>query len=565
MTQPPYGSGASAVAFVDDTSFVTSIGALSTISGSSSGPFVSDGYVWLYASSGTPLRLLTQSSRSTVSLVVAPDRQRVAAGGGPTIHVVPLDGGTVTQLSGGNVGTSLAFTADSASLFAGGTNGFSFKAEIGRFDLASGQSLLADLLDTYEVVGLLPEANGTQVTVATRGLPSPSNKRSYRALLRSSDLSVQSRLPLPELTTFKRDPRTGGDFVATRNSVQGVTLPGADIVAAAPHPTQPKAVTLHFDGTLRLVDLFRRRVEDEIRANVRGYDVAVSPDGLQVVVAGIQPPLSAFVLLPGVRPPPAGVGPACGNGQRDPGEACDGNTGSCTSLGFGAGTWRCNSDCTIDRSACTGLTGGWSCPAQARSDGRCDCGCDAPDPDCGPNPSAAACDTSACQNGTRPAKNAPWTCAIDTCANMPAEGRCAQNSYERCDSAGMKHAVSCTCVARRGAPTCQVATMQNCLVNVGNSTVYYTCTGQGAACLYSGQPGGACVQNYAGCNSSAPACLGSDKLRFTCNGGQPVVYDCFALGGACQTNRCTGLQRNASCGPNFECAVGLSCTSGICQ
>ncbi|MCK6546169.1 hypothetical protein L6R52_09895 [Myxococcota bacterium] len=46
--------------------------------------------------------------------------------------------------------------------------------------------------------------------------------------------------------------------------------------------------------------------------------------------------------------------PSCGNGVRDPGEACDGAALGTTCLdgGYSGGTLGCHANCTLDRSAC---------------------------------------------------------------------------------------------------------------------------------------------------------------------------------------------------------------------
>jgi len=300
-----------------------------------------------------------------------------------------------------------------------------------------------------------------------------------------------------------------------------------------------------------------------------------------VVAVGIQPALTAFTLTPGVRAPPAVQPPVCGNGVRDPGEACDGVGGSCSTLGYNGGSFSCRADCTIDRTSCTGLLPGWSCTPGTRNDGICDCGCDAPDPDCGPSARASACQRSSCQNGTMPALDAPWTCSLDNCANVAPEGRCSGDMLQLCDASGVLQQVHCsryasgssasgnyssgTCQARMGAPTCDVPSSQSCIVGVGATSAFFSCRGAGAACVFSGTAGGACEEGYSSCGSHQPTCLGSDKLQLDCNAGQPLVIDCFALAGACSNSKCVGLRQGAPCSAAMECRAGLTCTNGACQ
>jgi len=274
MTQPPYGSGGSRVTFIDNTTFVASLGVLSTLSGGA--PFVSDGKIYVYDTQGLQLRQLTQLSRTTVSLAVSPDGSTVAAGSmaGGVLQVVPTAGGTVTELGYGVSVDALAFSPDGRSLYAGGTQSYFGDTPVARFDLVSGQSIRSMALNSWSV-GIVPAANGTTLSVASDG--SGQYSRRLLTTMRASDLSSQGSAP-SVFTIYKRDPRTGQAFWATDNMVMGVAVPGPRIVAAAPHPTLAKAITLQYGGMLRLIDLPRGRVEDEVRANLTAYDVAISPD-----------------------------------------------------------------------------------------------------------------------------------------------------------------------------------------------------------------------------------------------------------------------------------------------
>ncbi len=579
-TQPPYGSGASLVTFVDNETLVTSIGVLSTTGGGSP-PFIFDGNIYVYDVKGTPLRKLTTLSRTAESLAVSSDGTLVAAGStaGGAIHVVPTDGGAVTELHYGVSVEALAFSPSGTSLYAGGGQSYFDDTHLTRFDLATGHSIDSMDINSWGVVGIVPSADGTSVTIASDG--SGENSQNLLTVFRATDLSVLSSSSA-ELIVFKKDPRTGAFFMATETKVMGVELAGAHIIAAAPHPTLPKAVTLHSDGMLRLVDLAKRRVEDEIRANIRARDVAISPDGRLVIAVGIEPSLAAFSLTPGTRPRLPPEPPLCGNGVKDPGEACDGAmAGSCTDLGYASGNWTCKTNCTIERSACVGLRAGWSCADKSRSDGVCDCGCDAQDPDCGPAATASACQTSACENGTQPALAQPWTCAIDGCTNVSLEGRCNGSVLEACTAAGALEQVSCrsyatgssttgdyqqgTCVSRLGAPTCEVPQGEPCTISLGQLKPLFTCRGAGAACVYSREAGGACVTGFQSCSTQETVCLGSDKLRLACNAGQPFVYDCFAQGGHCQDGGCIDLWLGAPCGDHLSCRAGMACVDEKCK
>lgn len=84
----------------------------------------------------------------------------------------------------------------------------------------------------------------------------------------------------------------------------------------------------------------------------------------------------------------------CGNGVREGDEACDGDDlagQSCGSLGRAGRDPRCDASCTgFDVSPCGPAE--WTCVADLWGDGRCDCGCGTPDPDCGGQTDSAACE-----------------------------------------------------------------------------------------------------------------------------------------------------------------------------
>jgi hypothetical protein len=124
----------------------------------------------------------------------------------------------------------------------------------------------------------------------------------------------------------------------------------------------------------------------------------------------------------------------CGCADRDP--AC-GNAG-CAGLG-------CEDDaCEVCRDVAGRPTpcGGFTCPPARASDGACDCGCGAPDPDCGGRGCALpACDVDACEvrHGADGAPILPeaFTCAVEAftdeacdCGCGAADPACVQGCSE---------------------------------------------------------------------------------------------------------------------------------------
>ena len=551
-TQPPYSSGASKLIFVDDTQFVASLGTLSSSTGKA--PFtVFDGYVTLFSRAGVRLRELASLSRTTMSLAVSADKSKVAAGSlaGGAIRVAslnPADAGSALELKAGIGVNALAFSPDGQSLFAGGTEQYFDPPPLRRFDLATKGQVASVPIQSFYIVGIAVNAAGDNVAVASTGSPTSATAKSRQTVMRATDLKSLLVTAAPDYVAFVKDPRTGALFTATSNHVMGVPVRGERIIVAAPHPTLPKAATLHFDGMLRLVNLSTGVVEDEVRANVQAYDVAFSPDGSRVVAAGIQPSLAAFDLVPGNKPwtAPASL---CGNGVVDVGEFCDGApSATCAAVGYTQGALKCTSACRLDVSSCIGRLSGWSCTKGAPNDGVCDCGCDVPDPDCGPSQRASACERSACANGTQPALAAPWTCTIDSCANLSPEGRCNNGVLEGCDDKGVLQRIYCSsyaasasssaCLANAGTPTCRAGLGKACVVSAGGFSTVLQCEGTDSACVYSGLAGGACRSGYAQCDSNVPVCLGADKLQVSCRGGQPMVMDCLALGTVCMNGKC---------------------------
>jgi hypothetical protein len=567
--RPPYGSSASRVVFADDTTLIAGVGVLSLFNGSLG---VGDGHVLVFDKSGMQLAELGYSASPVASLAVSPDRTRVAVGSnaGGQILIASIAGTEpAKQSSHGITVSALAWSPDGTSLFAGGTESYFDDPPVRRIDVASGAFIQSMPLKAVGIKALIVDAAGASIDAWTQGT---SMRGPTQATLRATDLAIQRVSNVAEYVVVRRDPRTGGVFVASATAVMGVPVPGERIVAAAPHPTLPKAVVLQADGTLRLVDLLKRRVEDTIRVIVHPYDVAISTSGDQVVVAGIQPAaLSAFSLDAGVRPPAPRDPAACGNGAVDPGEACDHSVGSatCSSIGFAAGTLSCAASCRLNTAQCTGRAPGWTCPASQFNDGVCDCGCGARDPDCGLSGSASACGRSACQNGAMPALTAPWTCTIDACTNLGPAGRCDGERLQVCDATGM-HSLYCSsysgsCKPRLGDPTCVVPKDQPCVVANGSHTTFFSCEGSGMACVYDATPGGLCRPGYDACSVDSAVCLGPDRLRARCVAGQPLVYDCWAMGGSCSSGQCIDLPRGATCDAVAVCADGLVCTDGSCK
>jgi hypothetical protein len=72
---------------------------------------------------------------------------------------------------------------------------------------------------------------------------------------------------------------------------------------------------------------------------------------------------------------------------------------------------------------------GWTCPASAYGDGKCDCGCGGVDVDC-PDTHVASCESctafGSCANGPCPSSLAP---ADNTRCELPADWSCAAATY----------------------------------------------------------------------------------------------------------------------------------------
>ncbi len=140
---------------------------------------------------------------------------------------------------------------------------------------------------------------------------------------------------------------------------------------------------------------------------------------------------------------------ACGNGVIDWQEECDdGNT----MAGDGC-------DATCHREA-----GVWRCPAAwyGTNDG-CDCGCGAPDPDCGGDASSSAC--AHCDppslGGCNPSGSCPGviSAADNTACNAPVCGNGVVEPGEQCDDGNTTPGDGCdaSCMWQAGSWTCDMA------------------------------------------------------------------------------------------------------------
>lgn len=570
----PATQGLTFARFIDDTSVVACLGIFTP-----NGPYLDRGSRLIIINrQGQVTRELARLPTDICwSLEVSPARQWVAFGSfSNSTQLFPLAGGTPRPIGFfGDRARVMTFSRDESTLYIG-VHRTGSDPHVERIDLPSMTQIRSQPFTRQEdFYDLMLSDDQLTLSMAMYGYDLDFSSQSAVFTMRASDLAVQTSPASGRMIAYQRDPRTGGIFSATPGSVMGVPVPGT-VVDAAPHPTLPKAVTLHSDGMLRLIDLTNRRVEAEVRAHVTSVSVAFSPDGTWVVSSGDRPQVSAFQLIAGTQPGPS-MNRACGNGVLDMGEACDSNSGSCSDLGYTSGTWTCGADCTINRAACAGLTPGWTCNPSARADGKCDCGCDAPDPDCGPAPTAASCDTSACLNGTRPLAARPWTCALDTCANVPTAGRCIDDVFEICQNGTIVRAdchrydrlastgvtfSEATCQSNRGTPTCHVPLGSTCIAQVGTGGRWSTCD-EGGSCVYDGRA--TCRPNLPACTTGEPPrCLGTDKLLVACFNGQPALYDCFALGGSCAAAQCQGLPRGAPCGLGLSCGAGLTCVQSTC-
>ena len=141
---------------------------------------------------------------------------------------------------------------------------------------------------------------------------------------------------------------------------------------------------------------------------------------------------------------------------------------------------------------------------------------------------------------------------------MPLLGRCERDILEVCQG-GTIFRTDChrydrpaspgidfdaaSCRSNRGTPMCDVPLGSGCIASVGTAGRWSTCQ-EGGACVFDGRA--VCRANLPACTTGEPArCLGNDKLQVACFTGQPLICDCFAMGGTCTSAQCLGLAPGA--------------------
>lgn len=157
------------------------------------------------------------------------------------------------------------------------------------------------------------------------------------------------------------------------------------------------------------------------------------------------------------------------------------------------------------------------------------------------------------------------------CGNVTLAGSCAGNVLTYCDPAeGLVRTVDC-------ATTNQLCDEINasygfdCAQPVGAECLgrdgVFLCAGTNPACLIapnatSGQVT-LCRDNVGTCTPSAdfvPVCLNATTLAADCTQGQPLGYDCVAVGGTgCTAGACVGITAGNLCSDLTRCAAGLTC------
>ena len=264
---------------------------------------------------------------------------------------------------------------------------------------------------------------------------------------------------------------------------------------------------------------------------------------------------------------------SCNNGTKEGSEACDqtdfGSTSrSCPS---GSGQLTCNTDCTINNSACTCGNG------TKQADEQCD------GSDFGSN-------GSSCPNGQTGTRRCTSNCTIDDSGCEGTQPGCNNNGVkegsEECDggdlggatcNAGQQGTPSCTGGCKIDNSSCRTCTCtpgQSCNGGVcGQDCQTCSCIAQGGTCGAPGTPG--CC-NGLSCGSSGTCEVGSsqciDCRAFFCSAITPEYCDCVC-NNSCPTtinisvgavSRCSSVPNNCRDNPNdpgcAECWVGATRT-----
>ena len=263
---------------------------------------------------------------------------------------------------------------------------------------------------------------------------------------------------------------------------------------------------------------------------------------------------------------------SCGDGILQNGEACDGSDlggVSCTDLGLGTGNVGCNSDCTLDTTACVPCTAGASttcvgldlydvdsCGDRGAYLQRCSTSTQCRVATC----EAGACGTVVAPNGT--------TCPGGTCSAASCVPTCQCSSGPCCSDGCHFDATSRACQTQAQVEfSCPWGT--TCGADVARRTQDRMCSGSSSACTgsYSSWSSWTTVDNCTAtevCSPGASSCAGSSSCctsNYCKNNGR-------TSGTWCDGNSTVTCGSSGGCAVELSrssCASGTVCSSGTCQ
>jgi hypothetical protein len=165
----------------------------------------------------------------------------------------------------------------------------------------------------------------------------------------------------------------------------------------------------------------------------------------------------------------------------------------------------------------------------------------------------------------------------EACMGVPVGFECDENRLRLCDLGEPWRidcdnppqgggAGRCALVSAEHGHACVVPVGAGCRMNVAHgahSHVFWShCEGARSGCVVTERGAGfegACAAEVGTCAlDDVDTCRGS-RLITRCVRGQPVAYDCAALGGTCSPGACVQLPAGAVCGVGLECRDGLEC------
>ncbi|HEY2747656.1 MAG TPA: hypothetical protein VGL86_23705 [Polyangia bacterium] len=246
------------------------------------------------------------------------------------------------------------------------------------------------------------------------------------------------------------------------------------------------------------------------------------------------------------------MGPTCGNGVLDPGEACDPGSGSTMACPTSAGDCDDQNSCTTDSVTGTGCQATCMHTPVADSTG---CMTGTASGVC----IAGACCTGCLKNGVcKPGSSDPTACGAAgndcfDCTQNSAMATCSGGSCSGCD------ATSCTTEGR----TC------------GTSSCGFNCGGCPDGCSNGNLTHYACVNKSCQMNGSGncglyAACATSSTCATTCAGDNGCVATAWCGSSMCKSKVGVGSACSAEttgdheCASPYVCSWASSATAGIC-